>query len=83
MNKALKIPGEITKQVQEYNYLRSYICTEGECYDETDHHIDMAKGAPKSLQQIWKSHNIMIYTKSHVIETLVFPIFSMPLSHGQ
>ena len=49
LNKPLKINGEIIKQVQVYKYLRSYICTEGECCDEISHHIGMAKRALKSF----------------------------------
>ena len=50
VNKPLKISGEIIKQVQTFNYLGSYICTQGECCDEIAHHICIAKGAIKSLQ---------------------------------
>ncbi|KAJ8724798.1 hypothetical protein PYW07_015756 [Mythimna separata] len=62
--------------VDNFVYLGSIISNDGSCEKEVRRRIGMAKSAMAQLDKVWKDRNISVKTKTKLVRTLVFSIFS-------
>ncbi|XP_037876471.1 uncharacterized protein LOC119630619 [Bombyx mori] len=62
--------------VDNFNYLGSNISNNGSCEKEVRRRIGMTKSAMTQLGKIWRDRSISVKTKTKLVRTLVFSIFS-------
>ena len=60
--------------VRDFTFLGSKITADGDCSHETKRHLLLGKKAMTNLDSMFKSRDITLPTKVHLVRTMVFPI---------
>ena len=70
---AWQIDGKQWKQ-WETIFLGSKITTDGDCSHEIKRHLLLGRKGMKNLDSIFKSRDITLLTKAHLVKAMVFPV---------
>ena len=74
------LPGPITswqidgETVADFIFLGSKITADGDCSHETKRHLLLGRKVITNLDSIFKSRNIALLTKVHLVKAMVFPV---------
>ena len=69
-----EIDGETVQTVSDFIFLGSKITTDGDCSDETKRRLLLGRKVMTNLDSIFKSRDITLPTKVHLVEAMVFPV---------
>jgi len=69
-----EIDGETVETVSDFIFLGSKITTDGDCSHEIKRYLLLAKKVMNNLDSIFKSRDITLPTKVHLVKALVFPV---------
>ena len=71
-----EIDGETVETVSDFIFLGSKINAEGDCSHEIKRHLFLGRKVMTNLDGIFKSRDITLPTKVHLVKTMVFPVVS-------
>ena len=60
--------------VSEFIFLGSKITTDSDCSQEIKRHLLLGRKAMTNLDSIFKSRDITLQTKFHLVKAMVFPV---------
>ena len=66
--------GEILETVADFNFLGSKITADGDCSHEIKRRLLLGRKAMTNLDSIFKSIDITLLTKVHLVKAMVFPV---------
>ena len=66
--------GKQWKQCQTSFFLGSKITADGDCSHEIKRHLLLGRKVMTNLDSIFKSRNITLPTKVHLVKAMVFPV---------
>ena len=69
-----QIDGEIMETVRDFILGGSKITADGDCSHEIKRHLLLGKKAMINLDSIFKSRDITLPTKVHLVKAVVFPV---------
>ena len=69
-----QIDGETMETVSDFTFLGSKITADGDCSHEIKRCLLLGRKVMTNLDSIFKSRNITLGTKSHLIKAMVFPV---------
>ena len=69
-----EIDGETVETVSEFVFLGSKIPADGDCSHEIKRHLLLGRKVMTNLDSIFKSRDITLPTKVHLVKGLVFPV---------
>ena len=69
-----QIDGEIVETVTDFTFLGSKITADGDCSHEIKRHLLLGRKAMTNLDSIFKSRDITLPTKVHLVKAMVFPV---------
>ena len=69
-----QIDGETVERVADFIFLGSKITADGDCSHEIKRRLLLGRKVMTNLDSIFKSRDITLPTKVHLVETLVFPV---------
>ena len=69
-----EIDGETVETVSDFIFLGSKITTDGDCSHETKRHLLLGRKVMTNLDSIFKSRDITLPTKVHLVKAMVFPV---------
>ena len=69
-----QIDGETVETVTGFIFLGSKITTYGDCSHEIKRRLLLGRKVMTNLDSIWKSRDITLSTKVHLIRAMVFPV---------
>ena len=69
-----EIDGETVETVSDFVFLVSKIATDGDCSYEIKRHLLLARKVMTNLDSIFKSRDITLPTKVHLVKAMVFPV---------
>ena len=69
-----QIYGETVKTVADFIFLGSKITADGDCSHEIKRHLLLGRKVMTNLDSIFKSRDITLPTKVHLVKGLVFPV---------
>ena len=69
-----QINGEIVETVTDLIFLGSRITVDDDCSHEIKRHLLLGRKAMISLDSIFKSRNITLPPKVHLVKAMVFPV---------
>ena len=69
-----QIDGETVETVTDYIFLGSKITAGGDCSHKVKRHLLLVKKAITNLDSIFKSRDIILPTKVHILKAVVLPI---------
>ena len=69
-----QIDGETMKTVRDFIFRGSKITADGACSHEIKRHLLLASKVMTSLDNIFKSRDIILPTKVHLVKAMVFPV---------
>ena len=69
-----KIDGETTETVTNFILGGSKIIEDGDCSHEIERHLLLGRKAMTNLDSIFKSRDITLPRKVHLVKAMVFPI---------
>ena len=69
-----QIDGEKVKTVTDFIFVGSEITMDGDCSHEIKRHFLLRRKAMKNLDSVFKSRDITLPTKVHLVKAMVFPI---------
>ena len=69
-----QIDGERVEIVSDFNFGGSKISPNGDCSHEIKRHLLLGRKVMTNLNSIWKSRDITLPTKVHLVKAMVFPI---------
>ena len=69
-----EIDGETVETVSDFIFGGSKITADGDCSHEIKRHLLLARKVMTNLDSIFKSRNITLPTKVHLIKAMVFPV---------
>ena len=70
----MQIDGETTETVTDFILRGSKITTDGDCSHEIKRHLLLGRKALINLDSIFKSRDITLPTKVHLVKAMVFPV---------
>ena len=70
-----EIDGEPVETVSDFICLGSKITVDGDCSHEIKRHLLLGRKVMANLDSIFKSRDITLPTKVHIIKPMVFPVF--------
>ena len=70
-----EIDGETVETVSDFNFLGSKITADGDCHHEIKRCFLVGRKAMTNLDSIFKSRDITLPTKVHLVKAMVFPVF--------
>ena len=70
-----QIVGETVETVSDFNFLGSKITADGDCHHEIKRCFLVGRKAMTNLDSIFKSRDITLPTKVHLVKAMVFPVF--------
>ena len=62
------------KVVADFIFLGSKITVDGDCSHEIKRHLLLGRKAITNLDSVFKSRDITLTTKVHILEAMVFPV---------
>ena len=71
---SLKIDGETVETVSDFIFLGSKITADGDCSHEIKRHLLFGRKVTTNLDSIFKSRDITLPTKVHLVKAMVFPV---------
>ena len=69
-----QIDGETLKTVTNFIFLGSKITADGDCSHELKRHLLLGRKVMTNLDSIFKSRDITLPTKVHLVKAMVFPV---------
>ena len=69
-----QIDGETMETVRDFIFLDSKITADGDCSHEIKRHLLLERKAMTNLESIFKSRDITLPTKVHLVKAMVFPV---------
>ena len=69
-----EIDGETVETMSDFIFLSSKITAEGDCSHEIKRRLLLRRKVMTNLDSIWKSKDITLPTKVHLVKTMVFPV---------
>ena len=69
-----EIDGETLQTVTDFIFLGSKITADGDCSHEIKRHLFRGRKAMTNLESIFKSRDITLPTKVHLVKAMVFPV---------
>ena len=69
-----KIDGETVGVVSDFIFLGSKITADGDCSHEIKRHLLLGRKVMINLNSIFKSRDITLSTKVHLVKAMVFPV---------
>ena len=69
-----EIDGETVETVTNFFFLGSKITADGDCGHETKRHLLLGRKFMTNLDSIFKSRDITLPTKVHLVKAMVFPV---------
>ena len=74
--------GETVDIVSDFNFLGSKITADGECSHEIKRHLLLGRKVMTNLDSIFKSRDITLPTKIHLVKAMVFPVVMLDVRVG-
>ena len=69
-----QIDGEIVETVSDFIFLGSKITADGDCSHEIKRRLLLGRKVMSNLDSIFKSRDITLPAKVHLVKTMVFPV---------
>ena len=69
-----QIDGETVEKVSDFIFLGSKITSDGDCSHEIKRHLLLGRKVMTNLDSIFKSRDITLPTKFHLVQAMVFPV---------
>ena len=69
-----QIDGETMKTVSDFIFLGSKITADGDCSNEIKRRLLLGRKVMTNLDSIFKSRDMTLPTKVHLIKAMVFPV---------
>ena len=69
-----EIDGETVETVSDFIFLGSKITADGDCSHEIKRHLLLGRKVMTNLDSIFKSRDITLLTKVHLVKAMVFPV---------
>ena len=69
-----QIDGERVKTVSDFIFLGSRITADGDCSHEITRHLLLERKFMTNLDSVFKSRDISLPTKVHLVKAMVFPV---------
>ena len=69
-----EIDGETVETVSDFIFLGSKISADGDCSHEIKRRLFLGRKVMTNLDSIWKSRDITLPTKVHLVKAMVFPM---------
>ena len=69
-----EIDGETVETVSDFIFLGSKITADGDCSHEIKRHLLLGRKVMTNLDNIFKSRDITLPTKVHLVKAMVFPV---------
>ena len=69
-----QIDGETVETVADFNFLGSKITADGDCSHEIKRHLLLGRKVMANLDSVFKSRDITLPTKVHLVKAMVFPV---------
>ena len=69
-----KINGENMETVTDFIFLSSKITADGDCSHEINRHLLLGRKTMTNLDSVFKSRDIILPTKIHLVKAMVFPV---------
>ena len=69
-----EIDGETVETVADFTFLGSKITADGYCSNEIKRHLLLGRKVMTNLDSIFKSRDITLPTKVHLVKAMVFPV---------
>ena len=69
-----EMDGETVETVSDFNYLGSKITADGDCGHEIRRRLLLGRKVMTNLDSIFKSRDITLLTKVHLVKAVVFPV---------
>ena len=69
-----EIDGETVEIVSDFIFLGSRITADGDCSHEIKRHLLLGRTVMTNLDSIFKSRDITLSTKVHLVKAMVFPV---------
>ena len=69
-----EIDGETVETVADFIFEGSKITGDGDCSREIKRHLLLGRKVMTNLDSIFKSRDITLPTKAHLVKTIVFPV---------
>ena len=69
-----QVDGDIVETVTDFIFLGSKITADGDCSHELKRRLLLGRKAMTNLDSIFKSRDITLPTKVHLVKAMVFPI---------
>ena len=69
-----EIDGETVETVSDFILLGSKITADGDCSHEIKRHLLLRRNVMTKLDSIFKSKDITLQTKVHLVKAMVFPV---------
>ena len=77
-----QIDGETVEIVVDFILGGSKITADGDCSHEIKRHLLLGRKVMTNLDRIFKSRDIILPTKVHLVKTMVFPVVMMDVRVG-
>ena len=71
---AWEIDGETVETASDFIFLGSKITTDGDCSHEIKRRLFLGRKVMTNLDSIFKSRDITLSTKFHLVKAMVFPV---------
>ena len=69
-----QIDGETMEKVTDFIFLGSKITANGDCSHEIKRHLLLGRKVVTTLDNLFKSRDITLSTKVHLVKAMVFPV---------
>ena len=69
-----EIDGEKVEPVSDFNFWGSQITSDGDCIHEIKRHLLLGRKVMTNLDSIFKSRDITLPLKVHLVKAMVFPV---------
>ena len=76
-----QIDGETVETMTDFIFLGSKITADGDCSHEIKRCLLLGRKAMTNLESIFKSRDITLPTKVHLVKAMVFPVVMYGLAH--
>ena len=70
----MEIDGETVERVSDFIFLGSKITADGDCSHEIKRHLLLGRKVMTNLDSIFKSRDITLPKKVHLVKAMVFPV---------
>ena len=78
----MPIKGETVEAVTDFLLLDSKITVYGDCIHEIKRYLLLGRKAMTNLDSVFKSRDITLPTKVHIIKAMVFPVVITDMRFG-